>query len=156
MSRLDRPALRGTVLGGLLRLWNPVMHRLLRSPLHWPWSRWFLVIEWTGRKTGRRYRTPVSYVRHDDEVLITTGDRWWKNLVGGAPVCVWVAGRPRDGTGEPVMDEAESISLHERMFGDQPFFAALAGISRSDQRADLVRAIGAGRKLVRVRVNAAS
>lgn len=152
MSRVDRPALRGTLLGRLLRLWNPVMHRLLRSPLHWPWSRWFLVIEWTGRKSGRDYRTPVSYIRYQDEILITTGDRWWRNLVGGAAVRVWTGGWRREATAEPVMDEVESVSLHERMFRDRPSFAALAGMSRSAPTAELVRAVRAGRKLIRVRL----
>lgn len=152
MTRLDRPALRGTALGRLLRLWNPFMKRLLRSPFHWPWSHWFLVIEWTGRKTGRQYRTPVSYLREDTHLLITTGDAWWRNLVGGAPVRVWLKGRQHHATAEAVLAELELLALHERMFAERPAFAILAGISRPKDRGQILRAIRGGRKVVRVRL----
>ena len=154
-ERVERPALRGTFLGGLLRLWNPAMKWLLRSPLHWPWSRWFLIIEWTGRKTQRRYRTPVSYVRQGDEILITTGDRWWRQVVGGAPVRVWISGRARGATADVVLDEAESADLHQRMFELKPAFAVLAGIPGRDREAQIRRSIAAGRRLVRLRLKGA-
>ena len=62
MSRVTRPALRGSLLGTILRTWNPAMKLILNSPVHWPLSRWFAVLSWTGRKSGRHYSTPVSYV----------------------------------------------------------------------------------------------
>lgn len=152
MGRLDRPALRGTLLGTALRLWNPVMKRLLASRFHWPWSRWFLVISWMGRKTGRAYHTPVSYVREDDALLITTGDGWWRNLVGPADVDVWIRGHKQRALAHVVLDEEESIALHERMFADQPLFALLAGLSRRRGRGQITRSIRAGRKLIRVQL----
>ncbi|MBA3689675.1 MAG: hypothetical protein H0W81_12760 [Chloroflexi bacterium] len=82
MSRVSAPALRGTLLGALLRLWNPLMRRLLDSPVHWPLSRWFAVLAWSGRRTGRRYSTPVSYVREGTTAYVTTGDRWWRKPHG--------------------------------------------------------------------------
>ncbi len=152
LGRLDKPALRGTALGALLQLWNPIMKRLLTSPFHWPWSRWFTVVGWTGRKTGRNYRTPVAYLAADHDLLITTGDAWWRNLVGGAEVLVWLEGRERRATAEPVLEAEESLALHERMFAERPCFATLAGISRGADRDQLIRSIRAGRKLVRVRL----
>src|SRR6185436_13917250 len=80
MNRVSRPALRGSFLGSLLRVWNPVMRGILESPIHWPLSRWFAVLTWTGRKSGRRYSTPIAYVREGTTVWVTTGDRWWRNL----------------------------------------------------------------------------
>lgn len=150
-DRVERPALRGTLLGNLLRFWNPVMKRLLRSPLHWPWSRWFAVIEWTGRKSGKTYRTPVSYVRTGDEVLITTGDAWWRNLEADPSVRLWVRGREHRARAVVVEDDEESITRHREMFAARPIFATLAGISRGrEQDAQLRRSLEAGRKLVRV------
>jgi deazaflavin-dependent oxidoreductase (nitroreductase family) len=151
MARLDRPALRGTLLGSVLRLWNPIMKRLLASPLHWPWSRWFLVIGWTGRKTGRTYRTPVSYVREGDELLVTTGDAWWRNLIRGTETRIWLAGREQQASAEVVDDEQESLALHERMFARRPLFATLAGMPRAPDSAQVLRAIRAGRKVIRLR-----
>lgn len=137
----------------MLRRWNPVMQRLLRSPFHRPWSRWFAVVEWTGRKSGRRYSTPVSYLKDGPELLITTGDRWWKNLVGGARISVWLNGRQRSAMAEPVLDERQSLALHERMFATRPFFARLAGIGHEDQRLQVLHSIRAGRTLIRVIVD---
>ncbi len=156
MARVDNPMLRGTLLGHALRLWNPFMRRLLRSPLHWPWSRWFALIEWRGRRSGRTYSTPVSHLADDDDVLITTGDRWSRNLVGGAPVSVWVRGRRRQGIAEAVLDERESLALHQHMFTTRPVFARLAGISGAGDTDEILRSIRAGRTLVRVRLTGQS
>jgi F420H(2)-dependent quinone reductase len=126
MSDRGSPALRGTWIGTLLRFWNPVMKRLLRSPFHWPWSRWFLLLSWTGRTSGKRYTTPVSYASDDGAFLVTTGDRWWKNLVGGGPVEVWIRGLQRRMTATPILDEEPSLAGHRRIFRGRPLFSVLA------------------------------
>lgn len=108
-SRITSPALRGTLLGRLLTLWNPVMKRLLRSPLHWPWSRWFTVLEWTGRRSGRRYSTPVAYLLRGEEVWLTTGDAWWRNLRSNPLTQVWLAGKQVTGDATLVTDLQESV-----------------------------------------------
>jgi hypothetical protein len=155
MSRTTRPRLRGTLLGTVLRLWNPVMRRLLDSPVHWPLSRWFAVLAWRGRKTGREHSSPVSYVREGKTVFVTTGDKWWRNLEGGAPVKMRIAGRPQQGTAEPILD-AEGRAEHERLFRDHPWFRILAGIPRSaDGGPDptaVAQAVASGRVLVRIQL----
>ena len=106
------------------------MRPLLDSPIHWPFSRWFAVLAWKGRKTGRRYSTPVSYVREGDVVFLTTGDRWWRNLSGGAPITLRLAGRQREGTAEPILDAAAGRAEHERLFRAHPWFRRLAGLPK--------------------------
>lgn len=154
MSRVTRPALRGTLLGTALRLMNPVMRAVLGSPLHWPLSRWFMILAWTGRKSGKRYSTPVSYVREDDTTWVTTGDRWWRNLEGGAPVAVRISGRWREGSGAPLTDRDESQREHDRLFRAHPWFRWLSGIpgdrSGGTDLEALERALAAGRVLVRI------
>ena len=154
MSRVSAPGLRGTLLGTLLRLLNPLMRRLLDSPLHWPLSRWFAVLAWTGRKTGRRHTTPVSFVREGRTAYVTTGDRWWRNLVDGAPVAMRIAGRWRKGTAAPLMDPADSRAQHERLFREHAWFRLLAGIPRGPEGgpdiAAVARSVTAGRVLVRI------
>jgi deazaflavin-dependent oxidoreductase (nitroreductase family) len=153
MSRADSPALRGTLLGRLLMIFNPVMKRLLRSPLHWPWSRWFAVIEWTGRRSQRRYSTPVSYLLRGNEVWVTTGDAWWKNLRANPEMGVWLGGRHRSGAAGLVTDVAESVQLHASMFEVRPIFAQLAGLPARPNPDQIERAVNAGRVMVRIRLD---
>lgn len=66
---------------------NRMMIRLLTSRWHRPWSRWFCVIDYRGRRSGRRYRTPTQYgERPDGAVLILAGGHehktWWRNFTG--------------------------------------------------------------------------
>lgn len=152
MRRAASPALRGTVLGRLLNLWNPVMKRLLRSPLHWPWSRWFTVIEWTGRRSGRRYSTPVAYLLRGEEVWVTTGDAWWRNLGSNPLTHVWLAGRQVVGDAAVVTDRQESVELHTTMFEVRPFYARLAGLPARPAGTQIAKAVNAGRVLVRIRL----
>ena len=152
MNRVDRPALKGSLLGTLLRIWNPVMKAILRSPVHWPLSRWFAVISWTGRKTGRRYSTPVSYVLGDSAMWVTTGDRWWRNV--GEGMELRLRGHARQATPTVITDPAESRREHQRLFRKHRWFRWLSGIPGDGKGgadpAALERAIGAGRVLVRI------
>lgn len=66
-----------------LRRLKPVVVALLRSPLHPLLSGEILVLAWTGRRTGRRFELPLSYVRHDDALYLCTrpeGSSWWRHL----------------------------------------------------------------------------
>ena len=64
---------------------------LLRSPPHGVLSDGVLLLGFTGRKSGRRYTTPITYLRDDaagDTVLMTTDSPWWQNLRGGDPAAL--------------------------------------------------------------------
>jgi hypothetical protein len=158
VSRVTKPALRGSLVGTALRVWNPAMRILLGSPLHWPLSRWFAILSWTGRKTGRRYSTPVSYVRHGSTAWITTADRWWHNLIDGAPVSIRIRRQWHEGRGVAVTDRIESSREHRRLFGENAWFRWLAGIpSVRGGGADPVavdQALAAGRVLIRIELEA--
>lgn len=73
------------------------MRAVLASPWHRRHSRNTLVLEVTGRRSGRRYRLPVSYVEDAGALLVFVdragGKLWWRNLRGGAPVRVLLRGR---------------------------------------------------------------
>jgi deazaflavin-dependent oxidoreductase (nitroreductase family) len=83
----------------LMKPLNPLMKGLLRSPLHVVVSRMYLLITFTGRKSGRTYSTPVQYVQEGDTLYIVTsaGYTWWKNLRGGAAVQVLLRGKTVQG-----------------------------------------------------------
>lgn len=74
---------------------NPFMKWLLRSPLHGVVSRLYLLITFTGRKSGAVYTTPVQYAQDGDALTVITseGYTWWKNLRGGADVHIHLRGQ---------------------------------------------------------------
>ena len=65
---------------------NPLMKRLIDSPLGGPMNRQLLLLRYRGRRSGRTFSTPVGYVRGGDRVVMVTNPtyRWWPNFVGGA------------------------------------------------------------------------
>ena len=52
-----------------------------------------MLVYLTGRKTGRHYRQPISYVRDGETLLTPGGGRWKLNLVEGQDTHVRIRGR---------------------------------------------------------------
>jgi deazaflavin-dependent oxidoreductase (nitroreductase family) len=97
----------------IMRVVNVPMRVALSLPFATPLSGNLMLISHTGRKTGKQYRQPVSYVR-DGEVLLTPGGgRWTRNLVSGRPVRIRLRGRAAAARPELVADAAEV----ERLLG---------------------------------------
>lgn len=80
---------------GLSHLINPVMRRLLASPLHGPMSKGLMVLHVTGRKTGRVYDIVVGRHDIDGQLMVHAGGAWRANLRGGADLTVTLDGRER-------------------------------------------------------------
>lgn len=98
------------------KLYNPLVIWLLRSPMHSLADKQTMVITVTGRKSGRRYTFPVSYVR-DGETLLIISQRdhtWWKNLQNDAPATVLLQSHTLQVRGETFTDTelAAKILLH--------------------------------------------
>ncbi len=79
------------------RLGNARMRALLASPWHRRHSGNTLTLEVTGRRSGKRYRLPVSYAEEAGRLLVFVDEAgsklWWRNLRGGAQVRVLLRGR---------------------------------------------------------------
>lgn len=89
---------------------------LLRSPFHGMLSGGMMLIALTGRKTGKRYVTPVGYYESEKHFwTVTSRDRtWWKNLRGGAEVALRLRGKDVHAFSELVTDEeAVQVRLAE-------------------------------------------
>lgn len=69
----------------MLKVVNPLLRRLLPSRVG-GWMGDLTLLEFTGRRTGRRISTPVSVHRVDDMLFTTTERPWRLNFTGGAPV----------------------------------------------------------------------
>jgi hypothetical protein len=92
------------------RLVNPVVRRVARSPA----SRWtgeLLLLEFTGRRTGRQLSVPVLGRHHGDALYALTDGTWALNFSGGAPVRVTYRGSTRTATGVLVADQAEAAAV---------------------------------------------
>lgn len=137
-------------------LLNQVPKAILRSPLHTMMSRRFLLLSFQGRKTGRRYDLPLAYLPRHGEVIMTTDSGWWRNLRGGRPVQLRLAGRQVTGTAWAVKDEAEVEAALRDLVASQPSYPRLAGMhSNADGTPDLARA-ARERVLIRVELEPAA
>lgn len=138
-------------------LFNPVARTILRSPLYGLMSSRLLLITFTGRKSGKRYTVPISYVQlEDNTLLLVVGGRWWKNLRGGATVELRLHGKARQGEAEIVTDEKQVIELYTRVLAENPTQARFLGVrgeaDGKPNRDDLHRALQRGAALVKIHV----
>ena len=97
---------------------NPFMIWLLRSPLHFFVSRQTMLISVKGRKSGKTYTTPVDYGRDGEAVLAVTSRNytWWKNLIGGGPADVVIAGKRLSGAATVSQDEGVILDAYHKMY----------------------------------------
>ena len=74
---------------------NPFVVKLAGSFAHVVISHQVLVLHFVGRRSGRRYQIPVSYLQHDGALLCMTARSglWWRNLQGEVPVQVTLRGQ---------------------------------------------------------------
>ena len=86
------------------KLINPFMRLILRSPLHRLISNRVMLLSFTGRKSGKRYSTPVSYTREGNNVIVVSFSPWWKNFMEPAPVEMRIRGMTIRGQGVFVRD----------------------------------------------------
>jgi len=84
------------------RVVNPVVRRLLRSPVHDLISGSTVLVGVKGRRTGIWREVAANY--HADGPVLTLvsrpGRTWWRNVDGGQPVRAVLGGIERTGTGE--------------------------------------------------------
>jgi hypothetical protein len=83
------------------------MRAVLSLPFATPLGGNLMLISYTGRKSGKAYRQPVSYVRDGDVLLTPGGGRWTLNLAGERPVRIRLRGRAMPVRPELVTDPAE-------------------------------------------------
>ncbi|MCA9913516.1 MAG: nitroreductase family deazaflavin-dependent oxidoreductase [Anaerolineae bacterium] len=102
---------------------NPTMRFILRSPLHSILSNGLALISFVGRKSGKRYTTPVAYhVVDEHTIMIFTRSKWWRNFDQGETITLRLKGQVHQGTAKIIQDQAlvwEQISQYlERYEGD--------------------------------------
>ncbi len=131
----------------LSRLANAVPAAVLASPAHRLLSRRYALLEFTGRRSGRTYRTPVAYLRDGSRVVLSTDSPWWRNLPDRPAVRLRLAGRGVTGLARVVTEDREAADLLVALVQAVPGYARPAGLSSrggavSDD--ELLRAVTTG------------
>jgi hypothetical protein len=132
---------------------NVPMRRILALPFSTPLSKRLMLLYLTGRRTGRSYRQPVSYVRAGDVLLTPGGGNWKLNLEPGRPERIRLAGH--DITARPeLIDDINDIDEALMTMGAvNPRTANFIPIARDDdghfEREGLTNAVAHGFRIVR-------
>jgi deazaflavin-dependent oxidoreductase (nitroreductase family) len=114
-----------------------------------------MVIHVTGRKSGKKYATPIGYLPDGEAILALTNGQnpsnWYRNALNAAEVTLEIKGRPVRATAEAVTDPAErqrifALYRRERVAN----FARLFGIPADASEAELQKALET-RRFVRFR-----
>jgi hypothetical protein len=98
----------------VLKVVNPVLRLLLRTPLLGAAREQLMVISFKGRKSGRQYTIPVSAHRIDGNIYALTGAPWKGNFRDGAAAEVLLDGKTTTMQGELIHDRAAVADLYRR------------------------------------------
>lgn len=98
----------------VMRVMNRALRYLLPTPLGRGPLKDFMVLNFTGRKSGRPYSIPVSAHLIDGVLYALAGSTWKLNFRGGGPAQVVHGGRTRPMRGELIEDPAAVADLFHR------------------------------------------
>ncbi|WP_123026753.1 hypothetical protein [Mycolicibacterium stellerae] len=100
---------------GLLRAVNPAVKFLLGTPLGGSLRRQMMVLNFTGRKSGRKYSVPVSAHQVDGTLYALASAGWTANFRDGANAEVLWDGKKTTMRGELIRDPATVADLAHRV-----------------------------------------
>jgi hypothetical protein len=149
----DSAAAAGRRQARIMRAVNVPMRAVLSLPFATPLSANLMLACYTGVKSGKSYRQPVSYARDGETLLTPGGGRWTGNLAGGRPVTLRLRGRAVPARADLVSDQAEVERLLAVIAAGNPRAMGFIPIPRTaDGRLDpdaLAAAISHGFRIVR-------
>lgn len=127
VGKSERPAVEDwRPPAALLRVVNPVLRTVLRSPLHRAVSKDLMLLHVRGRKSGRVYVVPVGRHEHEGQLVASAAGAWRRNLAGGADLEVTLGGQRRPAHGE-LVDDPQQVA---EIFSD---LLAKVGLKRASQ-----------------------
>jgi hypothetical protein len=98
----------------VLRVVNPILKLLLHTPFAGPARHQLMVVDFTGRKSGKHYSIPVTAHLIDGVLFAMTGSSWKANFRDGAAAQVLHDGKTTAMRGELITDKAHVADLYER------------------------------------------
>ncbi len=104
---------------------NFFMKTIVNSPLHPLLGSNFAVITVEGRKTGKRYSTPINVVKEGEVFTVVSlkSRSWWRNLRGGRPANLRVSGHRYAVRGEVLENHGEVVTGLAHYFRQNPNYA---------------------------------
>ena len=106
------------VVRGLLR--TPGLRRIIGSRL--------VTLYVVGRKSGRTYAVPISYLAQGDDLLIGTSFGWARNLRTGQPVAYRFKGKIRLADVQTLTAERDVVTAYAHMAAANPAFARFSRV----------------------------
>jgi len=101
----------------VLAVLNPLMRLVLRTPAGRAVPG-IALLEFRGRRTGRRYRVPVGLHEVDGTSFVVTPARWRANFAGGEPAELRNRGRASAVVGTLVREPDTVAALIRRVIAD--------------------------------------
>ncbi|KRE25753.1 hypothetical protein ASG82_19370 [Mycobacterium sp. Soil538] len=98
----------------MLKTVNVILRRVLRTPLGRPLSE-FMVLDFTGRKSGRHFSIPVSAHQHDGDLYAVLEAQWKYNFRDGADAQVSHGGNTTTMRGVLLTDTAAVADVVHRL-----------------------------------------
>jgi deazaflavin-dependent oxidoreductase (nitroreductase family) len=123
-----RPAGQAQVMS-TQKVANAIVSTLLRTPgVSSGMGKRLVIINVTGRKTGKKYSVPVAYTRHDGILLVGTPFAWARNMRTGEPVEIILQGKRRQADVEVIRDEDGVVAAYDVICRDNRQFAKFNNI----------------------------
>ncbi len=98
----------------MLTVVNPALKVVLKTPLGGLVGD-FMLVGFTGRKSGKKYSTPVSAHQLDGDLYVVLEAQWKYNFRDGADAQVSHRGKTRAMRGELITDRAAVAAICERV-----------------------------------------
>jgi hypothetical protein len=153
MSATEKRPRSRRLQAGVFRIVNVPMRLVLGLPVATPLSRNLMLAFIVGRKSGKIYRQPLSYVQDGDTLLTPGGGKWKLNLRSDVAVRIRLRGHDIMAGPELISEPGEIDKLLMTMTAANPRGASFIGIGRDPDghfdQAALENAIQHGFRIVR-------
>jgi hypothetical protein len=127
------------VMPVVFRIVNVPMRLILSLRTATPLSKRLMLVYLTGRKSGRHYRQPISYIRDGETLLTPGGGKWKLNLVESEPTHIRLRGEDISLRPELVRDADEVERLLGVMSAKNPMVSRFVPIPKREGHYDRER-----------------
>jgi hypothetical protein len=153
MPANPKPPIGRRLQARAFRVVNVPMRAVLGLPFATPLGGSLMLAFIRGRKTGKLYRQPISYVRDGDTLLTPGGGKWKLNLRPEMPVRIRLRGQDIMAVPELISEPAEVEKLLTTLTAGNPRAAGFIGVARDADghfdRDGLETAVSYGFRIVR-------